>query len=343
MRIGLIGCGEIARRGHLPALRVLKDFKVVALADHDKDSVQRVAREFGITKTYTTARELVEDKTVEAVVATVPPQAYKDIVSLAASHHKPILLEKPLASTVADAQAIVKQVKESGIKAGVVQNYRYYAALGDIRDRISIGRIGKPVSVHLLLHQHSPLSWSLSPWRFEGPRGVLDDIGVHAFDSLLWLTKAEPKTVFAFGVKGLPGANFLNQVSTMVKFQSGLISFVDLSWLTGPMTFRVNALGTGGRIFSDILFNQVQEQHGHPLPISDLELLTQKSLFILKGIVNGDLFTGTLKFYQYLYQDFLKYVNNENFDFPGVETALKTVKIMDAVAQSLTIGSTVHL
>ncbi|MDO8635408.1 MAG: hypothetical protein Q7R34_04065, partial [Dehalococcoidia bacterium] len=113
----------------------------------------------------------------------------------------------------------------------------------------------------------------------------------------------------------------------MIKFQGGLISFVDLSWLTGPMSFRVNALGTGGRIFSDILFNQVHEQHGHPLPISDLSLLTQKFLFILKGTVNGDLFIGALKFYQYLYQDFLKYVNSENVDFPGVETALKTVKI----------------
>ena len=109
------------------------------------------------------------------------------------------------------------------------------------------------------------------------------------------------------------------------------------------MSFRVNALGTGGRIFSDILFNQVHEQHGHPLPTSDLALLTQKLLFILKGIVNGDLFTGALKYYQYLYPDFLSYVKNENVDFPGVETALKTVKIMDAVAHSLTIGSTVHL
>lgn len=339
----MIGCGEIARRGHLPALRILKDFQVVALADQDKGQVQRVAREFGIVKTYTSARDLIEDNTIEAIVATVPPQAYKEIVSLAASKHKPILVEKPLANNIADAQFIVKMVKESGIKAGVVQNYRYYAALRDVRNRITAGRLGKPVSIHLLLHQHSPLSWSLSPWRFDGPRGVLDDIGVHAFDTLLWLTKAEPESVFAFGVKGLPGANFLNQVSALVKFHDGLISLVDLSWLTGPMVFRVNALGTGGRIFSDILFNQVNEQHGHPLPVSDLALLTRKLLFILKGTINGDLFTGALKFYQYLYQDFLSYVKGENIDFPSPETALKTVKIMDAVAQSLTIGSTVHL
>ncbi|MDO8636575.1 MAG: Gfo/Idh/MocA family oxidoreductase, partial [Dehalococcoidia bacterium] len=135
MRIGLIGCGEIARRGHLPALSVLKDFKVVALADQDKDRVQRVAREFGIAKTYTTARDLVEDKTVEAVVATVPPQAYKDIVSLAASLGKPVLVEKPVALNTNDALFIAQKVKESGIKLGVVQNYRYFPALQEIKKR----------------------------------------------------------------------------------------------------------------------------------------------------------------------------------------------------------------
>lgn len=302
-----------------------------------------MAQEFGIARAYGSSPELIQDPSVEAVVATVPPQAYKEIVSMAAASGKPILLEKPLALNMADAQFIVHKIEESGIKAGIVQNYRYYPALRDIKGRVVSGRLGNPVSLHLLLHQHSPLSWSLSPWRFEGPRGVLDDIGVHAFDSLLWLVGLEPESVFAFGAIGLPGANFLNQVSTLIEFHRGPIAMVDLSWLTGPMAFHVTVLGTGGRLFSDVLFNQVNEQHGNPLPLSDVALLTKKFLFILRGVVNGDLFTGALKYYQYLYEDFARYVEGTNPDFPSVKVGLKTVRLMDAVARSLASGSTVRL
>ncbi|MBI4287222.1 MAG: Gfo/Idh/MocA family oxidoreductase [Chloroflexi bacterium] len=343
MRIGLIGCGEIARRGHLPALKALSDFRVEAVADQDIERARRVAREFGIARTYAHAQELVQDPGVEAIVATVPPVAYKEIVSLAAAGGKPLLLEKPLANSLADAQFIVDTVKRSGIKAGIVQNYRYYAALRDARNRLVSGRLGKPVSVHILLHQHSPLSWSLSPWRFEGTRGVLDDIGVHAFDTLIWLVGSEPRRVTAVGANGLPCCSFLNQVCTLVEFDGGAIGEVDLSWLTGPMVFRVSMLGTGGRLFSDVLYNQVSEHHGHPMPTGDVALLAKKFVFMLRGTMNGSLFTGALMFYRDLYRDFALYVKGANSDFPGVETGLRTVRVMDAVAQSLAGGAAVRL
>lgn len=343
MRIGLIGCGEIARRGHLPALKALKDFKVEAVADQDIERARRVAREFGVAKAYGDSRELIQDTAVETVVATVPPVAYKDIVLATAEVRKPILLEKPLANSLAEGQFIVSKVRQSGLKAGIVQNYRYYAALADARTRLVSGQLGKPVSVHVLLHQHSPLSWSLSPWRFEGKRGVLDDIGVHAFDTLLWLTGCEPRSVAAFATRGVPGATFYNQVSTLVQFENEAVGVVDLSWLTGPMLFRLSVLGTGGRLFCDVLFNQVTEQHGHPMPTSDVTLLIEKFVFLLKGTVKGSLFTGALGFYRNLYRDYASYLEGTNSDFPTVETGLRTVKVMEAVAQSLACGAAVNL
>lgn len=335
MRIGLIGCGEIARRGHLPALKVLKDFEVEALADLDESRAQRVAQEFGIAKVCSSPKELIQDSEVEAVVATTPPSAYREIVSMAAATGKPILLEKPLAGNLADAQFIVNKVKESGIKAGVVQNYRYFPALRDIKNRISSCSMGRPLSLHILLHIHSPLSWSLSPWKFEGIEGVLGDIGPHAIDALLWLANSETKRVFAFGNTVLPGARFLNEVFILAEFQSGLVGFIDLSFLTGQMAFRVDALGTGGRIFSDILFNQVDEQHGRSLPTSDIALLFKKFLFILKGVVSSEIFIGPLKYYQYLYPDFARFVEGANPEFPNMDVAMGTVKVIDATLKSL--------
>ena len=91
------------------------------------------------------------------------------------------------------------------------------------------------------------------------------------------------------------------------------------------------------------MFNQVEAQHGRTLPTNDIKLLMDKFLFILKGIGSGELFIGPLKYYQYLYPDFSRYVAGTNPDFPNIETGMRTVKVMEAIVRCIATGKESYL
>src|SRR5436190_9300697 len=81
--LGLVGCGFVTRRFHLPALRRVADVEVVAVADVDETALHEVADSLSIERRYLAAGELVHDPRVEAVAVCVPPEAHVQVASVA--------------------------------------------------------------------------------------------------------------------------------------------------------------------------------------------------------------------------------------------------------------------
>ena len=190
--VGVIGAGKHGQRylthigTDVPALRV------AALARRDKDAGAAQAKALGCGF-HSDWRALVADPAVEAVVAVVPPNVNPDIVEAVTAARKPLLIEKPLATTGALAEAIVRRVRTAGIPCLMAHTLRWNAVVRAIHDRLpALGPLRA-----LVLNQRfepSPLAWLDEPGISGG--GIIIHTGVHSFDVVRYLTGREVRRVW---------------------------------------------------------------------------------------------------------------------------------------------------
>src|SRR3972149_5424904 len=125
IRVGVIGCGRIAQQVHIPNYVQNPRAELLAICDSSKEALQAVSKKYGIEHIFENYQELLDSKLVEAVSICVPTQFHAELVTKAARRGLHILCEKPLASNLEEADAILKAVSESGIKFTVGYNLRF--------------------------------------------------------------------------------------------------------------------------------------------------------------------------------------------------------------------------
>jgi predicted dehydrogenase len=159
MRLGLIGCGWIVERGHAPALRQVEGVEVVATADPAGDRASRLGHGFhlGPGDCYTDYTALLERPDVEAVIVATPPVTHREIVTMAAQAGKHVLCEKPLATTLVDADAMIEVCRRHGVILAIVHNYLYFPETIKARELIAQGAIGEVVATEIT-------GMGLRPW-----------------------------------------------------------------------------------------------------------------------------------------------------------------------------------
>ena len=106
VRVALIGCGRIAQVAHLPALEKADGVRLVAVSDPSAEVAESVARRYGVPSAYTDQEHVLADESVEGVIVAAPDRFHYPITAEALRAGKHVLVEKPLASTVAEAEAL---------------------------------------------------------------------------------------------------------------------------------------------------------------------------------------------------------------------------------------------
>ena len=182
--VGLIGAGKHGQRYLQHILADVPALRVGALCRHDAARGAAQARELGC-RFHGDWRELVEDPAVAAVIAVVPPSLHRPIAEAVATAGKALLIEKPLATTSADAAAIVRCLRHAGVPCLMAHTLRWNAVVRALRDRLA----GLGPLRALVVNQRfepSPLGWLDQPELSGG--GILLHTGVHSFDLVRWLT-----------------------------------------------------------------------------------------------------------------------------------------------------------
>ena len=103
LRVGVAGCGAIARQVHLPLLQRRRDVKVVAVADSDEDAVAEAARRSGGAQAYRSTEEMLSEAELDAVVVAVPPALHSVAARAVFEAGLHVYLEKPMAPALDDA------------------------------------------------------------------------------------------------------------------------------------------------------------------------------------------------------------------------------------------------
>jgi predicted dehydrogenase len=149
VRIGVIGCGALARGVHLPLLARRRDVAVVALADCDVAAREAALRFAPSARTYDHGIDLIRDERAEAVLICTPARQHADLAVAALEAGKHVYLEKPLATNVIDGERVVAAWRAAGTVAMIGFNYRQHPGYVAIRNAVVQGEIGKVVSVRV--------------------------------------------------------------------------------------------------------------------------------------------------------------------------------------------------
>ncbi len=231
MRVGVIGCGAVAYYCHLPALRRIRGVKVVAAADPDEDARKRVRRKVRGSM-HGGAEEILERPDIEAVIISVPTHLHADVAVAAARAGKHIYLEKPVATTLADASRIAEAVALAGVTVVTGFNRRLHPLYEQARAILRDGRVGDVRAVQTTWSEPVPLAampaWKR--WRHTGG-GVLLDLASHHFDLMRWFLDDE------IGVIGASIASVESQhdeASVQILMKSGVGVQSHFSFRSGP-------------------------------------------------------------------------------------------------------------
>lgn len=201
VRIGLIGCGTIAEK-QLAGLASVQQVRLTATADVNAERAVLLAGRYGAERSYTDHRQLLDDPAVDAVIVSTPNHLHARHTIDAAGAGKHVLVQKPLALTLEDIDAMDRAVKNAGVTAMALMMNRFtpsYVRLKELLDRQIFG-IPFVYRTHFshagIYKSYQPTShWFLERRKAGG--GPLLDLGVHHFDLLRWLSSQEVVSVSA--------------------------------------------------------------------------------------------------------------------------------------------------
>ena len=225
LRWGLIGASTIASEHMIGAMRA-NGGDVVAVLSSDASRGQRYAETHGIPRSTTDLAALAEAPDIDAVYISTTNELHRDQVFAAAAAGKHVMCEKPLALTLADAQAMVAECKRHGVVMGTNHHLRNAATHRAMRNAVLEGRIGKPLFARVFHAVYLPPH--LQGWRIRTPGaggGVILDITVHDADTLRFVLGDEPESVTAMvSCAGMGEAGLEDGVMGVVRFAGGVLA-----------------------------------------------------------------------------------------------------------------------
>lgn len=247
VRFGVIGLerfGEV----HCEALSHLPHGELYALCTRNEARLAELAQRFQVTHAYTDYRDLLTNPEVDAVcVVTMWDQhAAPAIAALKAGKH--VFIEKPMASTVADCEAIVEAARASGRFCMVGHICRFNPRYAAAKREIESGALGKIVSMYA--RRNIPASVSKTVLAKIGP--IMGD-GVHDTDLMLWFTGAKIQTAYA-QTHSERGLRHPDLGWTMYRFEGGAIGVCENVWFLPEKTpyridERMEIIGTAGALY----------------------------------------------------------------------------------------------
>jgi myo-inositol 2-dehydrogenase/D-chiro-inositol 1-dehydrogenase len=185
--------------------------------------LERLSAGLGI-RAYATADEVFADSEVNAVVVATPSGSHREFAVRALGAGKHVFVEKPLAGTLADAEAIVAAKKQTRRVVQVGFCERFNVNYMEARRAVVEGRLGRIRAIQ---------SSRTAPYAFSDPSwdlGVLDT-AVHNFDLILWLMGQRPRSVLARGSQIYPDSGIPHTVTTLLTFPDGAVATDQVSWI----------------------------------------------------------------------------------------------------------------
>lgn len=239
IRIGLIGYGYWGPN-LLRNFMKNPDCEVVAVADRDEHRLGGAARVLPGLRTFRSAEDLLSDKGIDAVVISTPISTHCDLAGRALAAGKHVLVEKPMASTVADASRLVALADRRRLTLMVDHTFVYSGAVKTIKGLIQSGDVGD-------VYYYDSVRVNLG--LFQQDVNVLWDLAPHDFSIMSHVLNAKPRTVWAVGARLLYSKGWKTEsvAYVTIEFVGGMLAHFHLNWLS-PVKVRRTLIGGSKRM-----------------------------------------------------------------------------------------------
>jgi predicted dehydrogenase len=249
MRVGLIGCGKVGQI-HAAALCGLAEAELTAVCDVSAERVRAFADRYG-ARGYTDVDEMLHAGNVEAVVIGTPHPLHAAPAIRAAEAGVHVLVEKPLAASLADCDAMLRAADRAGVRLGVISQRRFYEPVRRMKEAIDAGKIGRPaLGVFTMYSWREPAYYRSDPWRgkwdTEGG-GVLVNQSPHQLDLLLWFLGPATEVSGYWANVNHPGVEVDDTAVAVLRFHGGGLGAIVTSVAQKPGIYtKVHVHGTSG-------------------------------------------------------------------------------------------------
>ncbi|VVB60052.1 UDP-N-acetylglucosamine 3-dehydrogenase [uncultured archaeon] len=243
MKVGVIGVGVMGQN-HVRVYSELPDVKLVGVADVNKEAASAIAKKYS-TKAFTDYRELFKEKP-DAVSIVVPTSMHKQVAIEAANAGINILVEKPVADTIENAQAIIDACRKNNVKLMVGHIERFNPVISAIKENIKDDKV---VSINIT--RVGPL-----PPRIKDV-GIVIDLAVHDIDLIRYLIGSDFKKVY-----GLTSKNFSEKEDVAIlsfEMKNGVLAHITTDWLTPFKVREINISSTNKYIRGNLLEQKAVE------------------------------------------------------------------------------------
>jgi predicted dehydrogenase len=353
-------------RVHTEGLRRLGNVEVAGIAARTKDQARRFADELSIAGTTGDYREFLNDPAIDAVHICTPNELHFPMAMAALGAGKHVLCEKPLATSVTEAEAMLRLAREKGLAHCTFHNLRYYPQVQNMRRLREAGELGEILAVQGTYSQDWLLYDSDWNWRIEsGPSRAFADIGTHWCDMVEHITglriaslcadletfhktRKKPRgSVETFSAKTVAPREFSEVPIATEDFGSMIFKLGERA--RGAMTVSQVSAGRKNRLFLEIYGTKASVVWDGEKPDElwmgnrnepNRVVVKDPSLLVGDAASYADLPGGHSEGYddtfKQVFRRFYRTVANRNaaVEYPTFEDGLRQLKIIDAVLES---------
>lgn len=245
MKIAVIGTGSMGKN-HVRVLRNIPDVQDVVISDINQDALGQTAGQFAINRTYTQYTDMLEKEKPDGVIIATEPENHRQPAIDAMNMGIHVLVEKPIASTMADAQAIIETSKEKDVVLTVGHTERFNPVIAKIKELID----GNELSPLYLVNTRRIGPF---PKRFLGKEdGVLIDLAVHDFDIINYLCG----NIQEMESQIISGGGQEFYVRTLMDVEHGIKASSEFSWISPRRVRTIELYSASGMILGDYFLQE---------------------------------------------------------------------------------------
>jgi len=281
INFSIIGCGHIAKK-HIEAIIANKRSRLVALCDTNREVLDQYTSLYSV-KGYTSVEDMLNDESINIDVVNIctPSGIHTDLAVKVAKAKKHVIVEKPMALTLKDADTIIQVCKENNVKLAVVHPNRFRPAIMEMKNYMNNERFGK------LSHINATVRWNRNQayydqasWRgtkaFDG--GVLMNQAIHNLDLLIWMG-GEIEKVCGFITTRFRSIESEDAAVANIVFKSGALGVIEAATTIYPKSLEESLAVFGEKgtaIVSGITANHIKHWNFEGVPSIDIETLNKE-------------------------------------------------------------------
>jgi UDP-N-acetyl-2-amino-2-deoxyglucuronate dehydrogenase len=263
LRIGIIGCGRIAKRhSDLLGKSQIAGARLAAVCDTIAERAQMMASAFGVPA-YDRIEDLLADASIDVVSILTPSGMHAEHAILAARSGKHVIVEKPMALRLDDADRMIRACDEAGVKLFVVKQNRFNVPVVQARKALDAGRFGKLVLGTIRVRWCRDQSYyDQDPWRgtWAQDGGVLANQASHHVDLLEWFM-GDVESVHARAITALVDIEAEDTAVATLKFANGAVGIIEATNAARPKDLEgsLSVMGaTGTVVIGGFAVNKIQ-------------------------------------------------------------------------------------